>query len=191
MQYKYSLHLQFIKPILSNTHGNPKFVDNHRMLSSHKKVNVSCEKCNYTHLVHCPISDLSCDTERKRYKTLNLNKNHTEKNAQVLLCKNKAVFSNRKKYVNKNDAIKVEGKNPEFSFSAELITILENEGNESFFINSYFLVFSVQASSLSNSRYANTPSASLESPTVICSNCYFEMRDSNVTKVEMPHQNPR
>ena len=73
MQYKYSLHLQFIKPILSNTHGNPKFVDNHRMLSSHKKVNVICEKCNYTHLVHCPISDLSCDTERKRYKTLNLN----------------------------------------------------------------------------------------------------------------------
>ena len=120
MQYKYSLHLQFIKPILSNTHGNPKFADYHSILSSHKKVNVNCKKCNCTHLVHCPISDLSCDTERKRCKTLNLNKNHTEDNAQVLLRKNKAIVSNRKKYVNENDVIKVEGKNPEFSFLQNL-----------------------------------------------------------------------
>ena len=122
MQYKYSLLLQCIKPILSNTYGNPKFADNHSILSSHKKVNVNCKKCNCTHLVHCPISNLSCDKERKRCKTLKLNKNHTENNAQVLLHKNKV--SNRNKYVNENDVIKVEGKNPEFSFSAALITIL-------------------------------------------------------------------
>ena len=123
MQYQYSLHLQFINPIQSNAHGNPKFADNHSILSSHEKVNVSCEKCKYTHLVHCPITDLNCDTKRKLSKTLNLNKKHKENNAQLLLRKNKAIVSNRKTYVNVNDVIKVEGKNPEFSFSAALITI--------------------------------------------------------------------
>ena len=99
---QYTLHLQF-----SNPKGDClKTMSNKKTgISSCNVKDKVCEKCNYVHLVHCPMNDSHCNTEGPKTKYMNKNRSHSKSSLhnhyEDVLCD--------KKHSNKNEEIKIEG----------------------------------------------------------------------------------
>ena len=99
---QYSLHLQFSNPKQGKNFKEMELKKEKGHLSLYNKEKNICEKCNYVHLVHCPMNDLICDTKVKKarcLKKINLRSQHHH---------NKDIVCDRKR-LDKNDEIKIEG----------------------------------------------------------------------------------
>ena len=99
----YSLHVKFSNP-------KDKYLDSmanqNYGIKSYKTRDKVCEKCNYVHLVHCPINDFVCDRN-------NLNVNYTNKNRSRFHSSSdhQEISLSDKQHLEKDDEIKIEGRN--------------------------------------------------------------------------------
>ena len=105
---QYSLHLQF-----SDTKDECS-IDNmeHRQnkIPCRKKDKV-CEKCNYVHLVHCPIMEMICDRQimRQKPKIKRVNQNRSSQFSSSEYKDPSPRLMPDSKYLNTDDEIKIEG----------------------------------------------------------------------------------
>ena len=103
---QYSLHLQFSNPSKGKNCKNVELNKEYRYSPSYNREKKICEKCNYVHLVHCPINDLICDTKKK--KTRYIEKNSSNIDSRLQHPHNKGIVYD-KKCLDENDEIKIEG----------------------------------------------------------------------------------
>ena len=97
---QYSMHLKFSNPSLGETDKNSKIAKDYGNFSSYEKENATCEKCNYAHLIYCPIDDLIPDA--KRSPTIERHKSHNENKTDLKLRHSKDIVLNRKNYLEQN-----------------------------------------------------------------------------------------
>ena len=103
---QYSLHLQFSNPSKGKNCTNVELNKECGYSPSYNKEKKICEKCNYVHLVHCPINDLICHTKKK--KTRYIEKSSSKIDSRLQNSHNKDIVCD-KKCLDKNDKIKIEG----------------------------------------------------------------------------------
>ena len=134
---QFSLHLQFCDANNNNSsiyNNNRNQKGRNEIMSfphqgSSRKDKV-CEKCNYVHLVHCPISMMGAMCDRKQQQQTTTMKRHKyeAQNKRHNICRRQKRYANRSSInfdeklhaerndvFNQNDEIKIEGMQHSFS----------------------------------------------------------------------------